>query len=135
MGYCMYQEDSDFFIKAKDKDGALAAIRALAGKETITDSSGRHFSWVSQGFEKSPTFNTIMGEWRWQVSEDTNGDVVAISFEGEKIGDEETLFKAIAPFVKKGSFIEMRGEDGLMWRWIFDGKTVKEITAKIMWEE
>lgn len=33
-----------------------------------------------------------------------------------------------------GSYIEMRGEDGALWRWVFDGKTCKEITAKITWD-
>lgn len=40
-----------------------------------------------------------------------------------KIGDEEKLFAAIAPVVMDGSFLDVRGEDGAEWRWMWeDGK-------------
>ena len=63
-----------------------------------------------------------------------NGNIFELNFAGEKLGDDEILFQAIAPFVKKDSYIEMQGECGLIWRWSFDGKTMKEKTANIMFE-
>lgn len=49
-----------------------------------------------------------------------------MDFTGEKYGDDTLLFKAIAPFVLKHSFIVMVGEDGAKWSWDFDGKNCKE---------
>ena len=40
---------------------------------------------------------------------------------------------AIAPYVEAGSYIEMYGEDGDKWRYVFDGKTVKEVYPKVEW--
>ncbi len=136
MGYCMHQQDSTFTIKPSNVAGALASIKALAGKETITDSSGPHFSWVNtRDFLKAETLSQAMDAWRWNATrnEETNA-IEDIMFEGEKIGDEAALFGAIAPFVEPGSFIEMQGEDGTIWRWIFDGKTCEEKTATISWD-
>ena len=54
-----------------------------------------------------------------------------IYFDGEKLGDDAILFEAIAPYVKKGSFIEMNGEDGCIWQWQFNGKTCIEKAATV----
>lgn len=67
---------------------------------------------------------------------DDDGNVIDLDFAGDKLlYDEETMFKKIAPVVEDGSFIEMRGEDGAMWRWVFSGGTVREVKAKIVWDE
>jgi len=132
----MEQQDSNFTIKPSNVAGALASIKALAGKETITDSSGRHYSWVStKDFVKAETLSEAMNAWRWHVTcDEETGEVENILFEGEKIGDEDALFGAIAPFVEPDSYIEMQGEDGTLWRWVFDGKTCTEKTATISWD-
>lgn len=134
MGYCMEQTESSFFIANENKAHALRAIKNLAGRETIKNSGGPHFSWVStDGFMKARSLEAAMAEWRWDIYEDENGNVNEIQFSGEKSGDDEILFKAIAMYVKPGSYIEMRGEDGCMWRWVFDGDTCKEKYAKVDW--
>lgn len=129
----MSQTDSSFFIAKENIEAALKAIKNLHGHETIKDSSGPHFSWVDNNFFKINNFEDMMGEWRWEVEYNDNGDVDSISFTGEKSGDELKLFQAIAPFVKKDSFIEMDGEDNCMWRWVFDGTTCKEIYPTVTW--
>ena len=75
-----------------------------------------------------------MASWRWEVEEDEDHNIISINFCGEKSGDDLILFDAIAPFVEPGSMIEMLGEDGAKWRWIFDGKTCEEKYAKIVWD-
>jgi len=44
MGYCISVHNVKFHIKEANKRPALKAVRALHGKETIKDSSGKHFS-------------------------------------------------------------------------------------------
>lgn len=136
MGYHMQQIGSVFTLKRTNEKGALAAIKALAGRETITDSSGKHFSWVCDDFAtKYDNLHDMMEEWRWELEYDDDGNVDAIQFTGEKIGDDLLLFQAIAPFVEAGSYIEMRGEDGSKWKWTFDGMTCKEMLATDTYED
>jgi len=58
-----------------------------------------------------------------------------MEFEREKIGQEDLLFDAIAPWVREGSYIEMSGEDDAMWRWVFRGGGCHEVTPTITWED
>ena len=67
---------------------------------------------------------------------DNDGNIVEIDFEGERLGhDEDVMFNAIAPYVEDGSFIEMVGEDGDRWRWVFKNGECKEIKAKMTWND
>ena len=45
----------------------------------------------------------------------------------------EKYLSVIAPFVEKDSYLEFCGEDGDVWRLVFDGIKVKEIRPKISW--
>jgi len=135
MGYCMNKRESLFNIRPENQGPALKAIKSLADKETITDGSGHHFSWVdTKDFLFARTLDAAMRAWRWQL-ERVDDEICDIYFEGSKLGDDELLFQTIAPYVEPGSYIEMQGEDGLIWRWCFDGKTCTEKTAKIIWED
>ncbi len=126
MGYSMTQGNSVFTMKRQHHSVVLAAIKALAG-------GGPHqgrYSWVEEDFAtRYDDLHDMMEEWRWELEYDDNGDVDAIQFIGEKIGNDKTLFDAIAPFVESGSFIEMVGEDGTKWKWVFDGMTCKEVNV------
>lgn len=134
MGYCMSHMGSEFFIAAKDAEAAAEAVRALHGKESIRDCSGRHFSWVRGDFYLEEEDEEVFRAWRWDPVFDDDRNIVEVEFMGEKLGDDIIFFGALAPFVKKGSYIEMSGEDGERWRWIFDGKTVVERTATLSWD-
>lgn len=128
----MEQEYAEFSIKSENFCKTLAAIKALAGRETIRDSTGMHFSWVdTEKFLQAKTLSEAMMAWRWDVH--TEDGVIGIEFMGEKLGDDLVLFKAIAPFVESGSYIEMRGEDGALWRWVFEDGQVKEKVATVTW--
>lgn len=125
MGYYMQQEECVFKIKAENVPFALAAIKSIEGD---------HFSWVGD-FRPLDSFEKVMNEWRWDVYLDDKGNIVSIEFGGEKLGDDELLFTTIAPFVEPGSYIIMRGEEGALWKWKFDGKEMIETYARIVWDE
>lgn len=134
MGYYIKLKAQKFSIKKENFDAALKAIQSLANnKETITDSSGRHFSWVRQGFEELDTLPAILDEWRYIAKIDTEG-IYRLEFTGEKYGDDDLLFKTLAPYVEAGSYLEWLGEDGDKWRFTFDGKVMKQTRPKIVWE-
>lgn len=126
MGYYMTQRDSSFLIKKENAAKALAALKRLKGKD---------YSWVgSASTEAAKTLTEMLDAWRWELIKNDNGDFVSIQFQGEKLGDDEVMFKAIAPFVEAGSWIEMDGEEQAIWRWVFDGKTVVENHGEVVFK-
>ena len=122
MGYCIEQTESQFRLASEHHDAALRAIQGLVGSETISDTSGRHFSWVRSGFERIDNLEEMLKEWRWEPAY-LDGDIVGLRFFGEKSGDDGAMLNAIAPFVDAGSYVQMQGEDGAVWRWYFNGDT------------
>lgn len=132
MGYGMDQREAVFTIKKENKSDALKAIRALAkeagkmsgGSWLSTSRETRHFSWVDMEFVRAKTLEVALEAWRWEpVVDEKTGDITSLTFLGEKLGDDQVLWKAVAPFVESGSYISMYGEDGSNWVWRFvDGK-------------
>ena len=146
MGYCISKNKSKFAIRAGDVPSAFKALQDLGVGQNDDRAHGasfehgrqtaRWFSWMN-GCDPSSwkSISDAMSDWRYPVTLDETGSVVSIDFDGEKIGDENVMFAAIAPFVAKGSFLELQGEDGALWRWVFDGKAMREVQAKISWEK
>lgn len=129
MGYCINQRDCNFTIKADNVSKALDAIR-----EFIADDANTRFAWVDMlSLRSARTFETAMKAWRWHAEWTLNGDVRGLFFRGEKLGNDIFLFQVIAPYVQPGSYIEMSGEDGALWRWYFDGIKVIEEEGTITW--
>lgn len=127
MGYYIDFRGCDFRIKASNKEAALSALKKLFVKR-------KQLGWVSQEDIKDKTsLEDALEECRWDTENSIEGDIDCIRFNGEKSGDDEIIFDAIAPYVEKDSFIEMQGEEGEMWRWVFDGEHCKEIYPTVTW--
>ncbi len=140
MGYYMICRKVNFKINNESKSLAHNAILELmskvddfghefyvSGRDTI-----RNFSWVNTSIVlKSKNLEEALKEWRWDPEVDDDLNIINLDFTGEKLGDDFELFKAIAPFVQDGSYIEMSGEDGDIWRWIFEGGKCIERNASI----
>jgi len=119
MGYCMRQVGSSFFIAKAKVDAALEAMGGEEGYEISRKKGESHASVQC-----------------WSFDLDDKGNITGIHFGGEKKGyGENERFARVAPFVKAGSYVEMSGEDGARWRYVFDGKKMKEIDGKISWPE
>jgi len=143
MGYCMNMQDSSFHIPKASFSDALAAIKSVMnlsdkmhgesferGAET-----SRWYSWVNtDAVLASENLTEAMRVWRWMPYVSDSGDIDGISFSGEKSGQDEVFFGAIAPFVEKDSYICMRGEDGALWRWYFDGARCLEQNGEVVYE-
>lgn len=145
MGYYMDQVHSDFMIKKENFDVALKALKDVFVEKNMTccDSlweDGKriyhpHFAWVdTERVLKSENLINALNEIRWEPDTNDDGNIDYIEFNGEKIGDEDIFFNAIAPYVKDGSYIEMVGEDNYRWRWVFHDGMVEEKAAKIIWD-
>ncbi len=132
MGYCIRKIDSDFFIAADELPNVLQAIRSLV----MGENEGTHYSWV----RNHEVFNSVsvgqaVNAFRWIIELDKDRNIVDLYFNAEKYGDDEQLMRVIAPFVKSNSFIEILGEDGNRWRWVFDNGVLKTLNAVITWVE
>lgn len=135
MGYTMDQQKSVFEIKKED-------FRALLDKwieDTTTNPQGHR---VSMDTLKQQITNKHMGDdlaiatlfdaYRWELDFDEENNISAIDFNGEKYWDDDnTLLKTIAPYVTDGSFIEMRGEDSEVWRWVYKNNAIETHYAEL----
>lgn len=142
MGYCMSQNGSKFYIAQADQAAALATALELcnhpekmsAGWFDQITKVWSSFSWVDiDEFRAAKTLVEALKAWRWIIEVDVDDNVIAILFDGEKLGQDQLLFDAIAPWVQDGSYIEMSGEDGSMWRWVFEAGKCHEVQATITW--
>jgi hypothetical protein len=142
MGYCVTVIECKFSILSSNFDAALSAIKSLMSNEDKMSGGSfsggkqieRWFSWVAtEEVIHAKTLMEALWAWRWEPALDEAGNIEYLYFQGEKWGDDDKLFRAIAPFVKCGSYVAFRGEDGLMWRFLFEGGKIKEQTAEIVW--
>ena len=138
MGYCMLQDKNDFTMKAENFDKALEAIKKLA---TQTDKMrfGGSFAGVdTDEFLNAKTLKEALDAWGIGIEQDGDNEEADINYihcHSEKLGQEAVVLEAIAPYVENDSYIEMHGEDGSIWRWIFlDGK-FEEKMGKLVWDE
>jgi len=134
MGYCMRLTDIDFFIPKEKHQECLEVIKALdpEKEETVPDSS--FMQVCTKEYKNAQTLQEAIKTWGWDIETNEEGDIDYLRFDGEKVGDEKFLFDAIAPFVREGSYIQMNGEDGDNWRWVFTKGQCIEREGKIVWE-
>jgi hypothetical protein len=113
MSYSIYLRDGSGFIIEVEN---LKKLKAFA---------------QSEGFD---TVDDYFGDYGFRL-EIQKGKAGGILFDGDRMPtDIEAFLESIAPFVSPDSYIEMEGEDGSIWRWVFDGKTYKEQQGKISFE-
>lgn len=138
MGYYMDQRGGEFFLAAEHVDAALVAVKATAQQPERMgggNSTQRWFSWVdTEKLQEASTLVQALAVWRWGAYQNNNGNIDCIQFTGEKLGDDLVLFEALAQFVRKGSYIEMWGDDGAVWRWYFDGTKCHELEGRVVFD-
>lgn len=137
MGYEMMLMESDFRIRKENHNAALRAVKALQGKETIHIGAGApHFRWVTtEEFVNAKTLEKAFRAWNWSLEIDERGDAILFDFLGRKRGDEIILFNAVAPYVEPNAYIQMVGEDGVIWRWWFDGSTATVHFGRVLFDD
>lgn len=117
MGYPTHQRDSEFFIAKEDLP---------KGFELICE--------YCHDFEEMKNLQKTLKAVGWYLVIHRD-NAIDLRFDGEQYsGDEIPLFYSLAPVVRAGSFIEMAGEDGELWRWNFDGEKCTEKKPRIIWD-
>jgi len=130
MGYQISSYNNPFTVLQEKQRGALQALKAsLCGTGT--------YSWASDSALKaSRTLGQALEELGWDPSyrSDEDDTIIQLRFSREKLGDEDTWLKVIAPYVEAGSYIEVLGEERERWRWVFDGESMREVRARVIWD-
>lgn len=148
MGYVIDLINSKFFIPAENKEAALNALfdmwlpdkdAAMSGGSFGPSGDVKWYSWMNNSADafRNRTIKTLeeaLDEWSYHPEINSHGDIVDLWFDGEKIGDENQMFKALAPFVEPGSYLDFHGEDGELWRWYFDGETMTQQFGRVVFD-
>lgn len=92
------------------------------------------FSWLPADYHRRFNgFVELMKDYGLEPYLNDGGDIIGFSYQN-KIGNEDILFSAIAPFIRNNSYIEWHGEDNIQWRWVFvDGK-MYVANPKVTWK-
>ena len=131
MGYCIELINNQFVMKKENFGKSLIALKKCFTEEnmTISDASGKHFSWVStKAALNSSTIDEALETIRYIPIKDENGNIQKLKFTGEKYGDEEIFFNALAPYIEPGSYLSFEGEDGDKWTWKFINGKVEYVS-------
>jgi len=119
MGYYVNIELRNVVVPAANRTACLAAVNSL---HTVD----RWHSWVRP--PETGKFSNLVEaftEWRYEVDVDNEGNIRLNYFNGEKWGDDETLYATIAPFVADSSIMVI-GEDGDIWGYEFENGSMFE---------
>lgn len=108
------QTGCSFLIKQVHRAAALRFLKQMVFR---VGSYGQVDSEVAESWQ---TLEEAFRSWRWEPECNEALDIVKLSFTGEGLGDDDLLFNRLGPFVQPGSYIEMMGEGGNKWRWVFE---------------
>lgn len=136
MGYYCSCTDVKFFMKAEDIEGALRLLAPTQyGAPGTTEEGVYKICDTKDKNAMHILLEDSLGFQGYSINYDDAGNVVGLSFNNEKWYDDTLFFDIFAKYVEKGSYIEMSGEDGDLWRMIFDGEHCFEENATISWPE
>lgn len=116
---------SGFWIKPSDEQNVIDSIKNLVKRN-------KDLAWIdNKKVLNANTVTQILKEFYWDYDPIEH----TVELIGEKLGDDYVLFSTIAPYVVSGSYIELLGEDGTRWKWVFENGLMKELIAKISYDE
>lgn len=121
MGYYISQGSTKFSMRQENIPKAFEALKRRT--------SGTHPSWTEVILAKN--FDDASAEYDFEFDYDEKGNIIDITFTGEKAGVEDEFFTTIAPYVEAGSYVEFSGEDAEHWRYRFYGTKCIEEDADI----
>ena len=131
MGYCMELFDQDFTILAANKQAAFDLLKQWERRKLEKYPSLNE----CQPLGNSNTFEDALAELDWEAEIDEEGNIAGLCFMGEKLRDEDVWLDALAPAVEKGSKLLMRGEDGYLWCWYFNGESCTAYDGKVVFPD
>lgn len=126
MGYCICQIGADFCIESKNIGKALQLAK---------DYIIHHGDQYEKEVLDSNSITKVFSAMGFDLDIDSDGEVYFITLTNEKLRDQESFLRAIAPAVHTGSYIDLEGEDNYYWRWWFGGGQLYELEGEITFED
>lgn len=140
MGYYIRTPHTSFAIRTDNLPRFFDLVSNLMSDENVEENghggsytnggkSQSWYSWVSTDAVRRAVLDrdivAVFREWGYDLDfiNESNGVTnyhLDIRNGDAKIGDEETFFAAIAPVVDDGSYLDVHGEDGAEWRWMWE---------------
>lgn len=126
MGYCINYEEGNIKIKKEN-------MKLILDKLLDFFSNDGELRWVN-GFDIKNIDNVVevWEDLRYKITEDDNYYIIT-DFVGEKLGDDDKLFKLIAEYCEDG-YLQFCGEDGEHFRFIIENGKFKEKIAGLSWD-
>jgi len=133
MGYAVRLIKGEVVIPAAKSDAALSAIRELDAHGELKGGWSRdkgdvkhpHWSFTSPArIAAASSLEDMLRAFRFAPILEPDGELYGVEFVGENRGDELHLWTVLAPFVDPGGEMIWLGEDDLLYRWTFDGKSL-----------
>lgn len=139
MGYYIQTRHTSFAIRTDNLPRFFDLVSNLMSDENVEENGhgGSYanggktqswYSWVSTDAVRRAVADRdivrVFEEWGYELDFLNEVDGILnyrldIRDGDAKIGDEETFFAAIAPVVVDGSYLDVKGEDGAEWRWMW----------------
>lgn len=130
MGYNISSKDCKFLLKNENEEKAFESLKEFAISDKI-----KQLRWIQESdILDAENFEEAMENCCFDVYRDTKDGFGRIRFNAEYYDKYDLLLEAISPYVEDGSYIEMFGEDGNMWRWYFNNGKLETKYPKIIWE-
>jgi len=127
VGYCVYT--TDFDLPADKVPAAFEAVKEAIKKASTGPEE-------TQLANEAKSLKELFWKWGWELVSDDGGDIVEVYTEGSvRLSNDDVLFRALGPFVRRGSFVEIRGEDDDFWRWAYTGNEMVEQDPDVRWGE
>lgn len=116
MGYYVHLRSAEFVIPRTDE--VFQVLKDLNKRDDLKsgwsyDSEGNqefHFSWMPTGWDETCTDAQEVFELLGFIV-DPEADYFSLEGYDNKVGDEFEFVKAVAPYVRDGSYMEWIGED------------------------
>jgi ABC-type bacteriocin/lantibiotic exporter with double-glycine peptidase domain len=129
MGYCIELKESTLVIRKEFVDDIIKSIKEFAKTQYS-------LTWVYiNDILNAENIEDIFSEIGYELEKNENGDYEIDYFSGEKLGDDLKILNSFAKFIEDGQYIEMIGECGCRWRWVFDNGVCKEVRCKISYDD
>lgn len=132
MGYCIRMTKSTISISKEN------SIKMMDMLSKYIEDNKPDWMWIDieslNEHCKSHDFEEVMYDLRYNVVFYEGDEIYKIDyFSGEKFGDEYEIFPMLAPYINNG-YIQMLGDDGNRWRWVFKDGKFDEKQPTISWD-
>lgn len=121
MGYSYWVDACEFGIDRKHYDQIWRD--AIDGGKYVDEAKHAKFRDVTN---RKEFISYMFDDNGFDCVFDKAGSLCGIEQTGDRLGDQDDFFHSIGAYVTPGSYMLCRGEDGVIWRWRFEGACIAE---------